>query len=292
MLAQILNEKKRQINVYFHGNGCSDGLTAAAIFTKYYPNLKYKAVSPGFRLTAEDSESSLIFLDVCCNVVDICKINLEYFYIIDHHETTSVDLKKIPEKNKLIDINHCAAYLTWKIFNIDVKIPYSIELIEDRDLWLCRSKNIHEFNARLDANPKRFQISYYRNIVFTPEFLIQELKKGSDDLKKKNMAIEAEMPKLVKKSYSIKIDGAEYKYMVGFLTTRIFKNDIANKIASENKDLDFAVVYSSNINQHFYCLRSARNKTDVSIIARALGGGGHKFASGIVIIGNKIPNFP
>ena len=78
--------------------------------------------------------------------------------IIDHHITAQNDLIEIPNENKIFDMNHSGAYLTWKYMFSDDNIPMLIRYIEDRDLWKHEVPDSKYFFARFKDLPFDFNI--------------------------------------------------------------------------------------------------------------------------------------
>lgn len=101
---------------------------------------------------------------------------------------------------------------------------------------------------------------------------------------KKGKVIAAYQKKIVdreSKKYKVvehTIDGKKYK--VAYKNTTIYVNEIGNNLAKNTK-CDSAVCYYINGNNSKFSLRSIDTKTDVSEIAKKLGGGGHRNASAI-----------
>ena len=87
------------------------------------------------------------------------------------------------------------------------------------------------------------------------------------------------VPKFIK----IKCKNTENFYLVSHINSNILKSDIGNKIMDIFPCCDFSVVYSvkDNSNITIFSLRSTNHHTDVSNVAKILGGSGHRNASGL-----------
>jgi hypothetical protein len=70
-------------------------------------------------------------------------------------------------------------------------------------------------------------------------------------------------------------------FLIGFVNTTILKSEIGHELIVNNDCINFAAVYSANVNNFSFSLRSDYNRTDVSKIALSYGGGGHRNASGL-----------
>ena len=136
--------------------GCSDGITALAIMEVYleqnHPQIKKESFC-GIYQRHVDIElfrgKDVYLLDFSYPLETLKKIIDVAFNVtvIDHHKTAIENLDPIKDQfiNKL-DINHCAAYLTWKFLYPDLDVPYFIDLVNARDMWLKDNKDADYFN--------------------------------------------------------------------------------------------------------------------------------------------------
>ena len=95
------------------------------------------------------------------------------------------------------------------------------------------------------------------------------------------------MIKMISKAAKIKSQKFDDNlYKVAYVNTNLFKNEIANKLVSDS-ECDFSVAYNYDDNKNLtkFSLRSNDSKTDVSQIAKILGGGGHRNAAGFTRFG-------
>ena len=77
-------------------------------------------------------------------------------------------------------------------------------------------------------------------------------------------------------------------YMIAYVQSNVLKSDIGNYLVKTAfPQCDFSVTYSYDdlTGQTKYSLRSDNKKDDVSVVAKLLGGGGHRNASGVSING-------
>ena len=70
--------------------------------------------------------------------------------------------------------------------------------------------------------------------------------------------------------------------LVGYVNSADYKSDVAGKILEMSPKVDMAVVYSvsNHTGETVFSLRSRQDGPDVTLFAKALGGGGHPHASG------------
>lgn len=60
--------------------------------------------------------------------------------ILDHHQSAEKDLQQIPKENKIFDMKHSGAYITWAYFFGEDNVPLMIKYIEDNDIWKIYDK--------------------------------------------------------------------------------------------------------------------------------------------------------
>lgn len=131
--------------VYYH-NHCIDGMFAAVQFI----NSGYDIKPFGQKKIAKND---LIFADCAPSYEDaVTWAQDRKVTIIDHHITNfqKFENKPIPKNLKLIfDMNESGASLVFKYLNPGVELPYHLELVRDRDLWLNQYPDTKNFYARL-----------------------------------------------------------------------------------------------------------------------------------------------
>lgn len=263
-------------HVIYH-KACLDGFASAYIIWKLLGN-KPKYIPISYYDEPPDIKNSRII--VCDFSFDYnttknyIKNNIE-FYNIDHHKTAIDNLKKIKNDYKYFDIDHSGAYLTWDYFFPNKEMPKFIKLIEDYDLWKFNYEDTEKFILALNQLPFNFKLW---EKLEDPKYLKKLIENGGKLLNYRNSLIN-----IIIKSFKIKsqiIDNIKYK--IAYLNSNLFKNELGNKIVTEY-DCDFSVIYNYDDNKKItkFSLRSMDNKTDVSKIAKLLGGGGHRNAAGI-----------
>ena len=117
--------------------------------------------------------------------------------VIDHHKTAKAELADMEETSKfqkVFDMNHSGAVLTYKYFFPNEKLPLLFSYIEDRDIWLKKMPDTDEVSAALFDLPKEFSI--------WEEYLVDKNIDKLIDIGKKVLAhIEVEVNNLARNSY-------------------------------------------------------------------------------------------
>lgn len=231
--------------------------------------------------------------------------------IIDHHESALKELEAIPkfelhsgarrkaleESERLygegiriachFDMTQSGAMLSWKYFCTG-EVPRLIKHVQDRDLWkfeLPGTQPIHEFMMtkmgtwvvqRWSEFLDLFEGDEdYRDRIVTQGHLLLEYQ-------------EARINELANKASEGTFMGVPCQYVnaPGYMAS-----DLGNELCSRNSDR-IAVIFQVGPEITNISLRSHKtSKFNVSEIASALGGGGHRNAAGCTLETADIPNF-
>ena len=205
--------------------------------------------------------------------------NNKKFYNIDHHQSAFDNLSDLDDEYKYFDINHSGIFLTWKYFLPNHSIPRFVKYIEDYDLWKFKYPETKPFMLALNELPFKFNIW---EKLEDSNFVDELINKG-----KVLESYQNNMVKIICKAAKIKtqiIDNNTYK--ISYVNTNLFKNEVANKLASDT-NCDFSVVYNYDDNKNLtkFSLRSIDSKSDVGSISHSIGGGGHRNAAGFTKFG-------
>lgn len=265
-----------KFTVIVYHKGCKDGYACAYLANKIYGNkVKYIPLSYYDKVPSFKNENILV-CDFSFEYKDVQKIlKNNKLFIIDHHKTAFEKLENLDDKHKHLDLNHSGAYLTWKYFYPKKKTPLYIKLIEDYDLWKFKYDETKPFMLALDQIPYNFN-----------RWSKLEDNDYVNNLVQKGKIIKLYQDSIIKRAiYSYRtcnheIDGVDYKVI--YKNSSCCVNEIANELV-QNYRCDFAVCYHYDDKKNItrFNLRSIDSKADVSMVARFLGGGGHRNASGL-----------
>lgn len=285
----------------YHGN-CDDGFGAAWAIWTMWPECEFIPGFYGMDLPNVDGKN-VLFVDFSAKrpVIDAIAQTAKTIVIIDHHKTAEADLapfavtmcgtaclhpndiqymfRDLAELDRppiiaWFDMEQSGAAMAWQFAHgghrDEYSIPTMLEWIEDRDLWLFRhGDTTREFSAALRTYPMNFKV--WDDIAENPHELIKE---GRIVLR----AHRANIHKLMRETYTETIDGfavpvvnAPYHYA----------SDTAHELLSAYPDAPFAACWFRRADgQIQWSLRSEDHRQDVSEIAKAHGGGGHRNAAG------------
>ena len=174
----------------------------------------------------------------------------------------------------MFDMGSCGARLAFRYLSENNLLPnYPIELnsvldyVEDRDLWRWDMLGSKEVNAAIRSYPYEFDA--WESFIRT----------GTDPLRREGEAILRYRQNVINQHIeNAKImDIAGHKVPAVYVSFPEIISDVAGTLAEGQP---FAACYFDTEEGRVYSLRSRKEGLDVSEIAKARGGGGHKHAAG------------
>jgi oligoribonuclease NrnB/cAMP/cGMP phosphodiesterase (DHH superfamily) len=256
--------------VLFHAN-CDDGFGAAwAAWQQFgckatYIPVKYDDPVPDlpvgckmFILDFSYPRDALEWLAERCRVV-----------VIDHHKTSRDDLQDLPFAN--FDMDRSGAGMAWDYFNLSQERPPLIDHIEDRDLWRFALDGTKQVSSGLRSYPMDFTVW-------------DRLAYDTDRLRDEGVAIERYIQRLVENlAQDVRIEtwpeGAVFVVNAPGQLTSELADHLIEAEGYQGDQVAFVAAYKDMADRRVWSLRS-RGDFDVSAVAKARGGGGHKNAAG------------
>lgn len=216
--------------------------------------------------------------------------------ILDHHKTAAEDLAwlpappasfgdwrrqvwspsvaEIPRLAALFDMERSGAGLAWDYFNLGARIRF-IDYIEDRDLWRKKLPGGDEFTIALRSYPQDFTVW-------------DELAaKGVPALVAEGHSIQRyyrqRVTELKRSAYPAELGG----HKIWIANAPYFAaSEVAGELCEREGAAFGACYFEVTSGRWQYSLRSRPkdgNDFDVSEVAKAFGGGGHKGAAGFTV---------
>lgn len=270
---------------YKDDSPCPDGLAAAWVAKKAFPNSDIKGVSYEDRDNLDvSSYKEIVIVDFSFPLTTIDKWWHEgkKVLLIDHHKTAMEDLGDFSNqvlngsKRFVFDMNECGATLTWKTLFPKRPMPVFLNYVKDRDIWLHQLPYTHEIHAALGAvgrNHALFDVLEMMDEGALVKYLVplgkRELKRKQDEVEQ--LALTATFESLAGyENIPIVRVTEQQSYLV---------SDVCHLLCRKYPAAAFSAAL---IDGHKYSLRSDKDglNTDVSAIAKSFGGGGHKNAAG------------
>lgn len=286
---------KQITRVGYHG-GCPDGIASAVVawmFMKLHGlAVKFTPMRIGQAMPMDWVGQYVVMCDISMswNLMEPMLKQLGGFMLIDHHKSAERDLEHLRSDMKIFDMKHSGAGLTWRWFFPGIVVPRFIELIEDRDIWnnkFPESKFLHNWMETQDLWDEAKMFPQLERMLIDEEYLAEVIDLG----RKYEVIIDSNVKQALKH-----VDVALCKirsryYIVGSCNTTVSVSEIGNRILSEYPLVDFAACFNVGRGSSGFSLRSADDRTDVSIIAKLFGGGGHRNSSGLLVL-NVVDRLP
>lgn len=287
----------------YHG-GCDDGFGAAwAIWKRWGNDVRYEPGVYGKPLP-DAAGKHVLFVDFSAKrpQIDAMAQVAKSIVIIDHHKTAEADLEPfkvglcggaqfVPENIDgmlgdmaqldrppvlaWFDMEQSGAMMAWKFARPQKSAPLFIELIQDRDLWrFTFGEATKRFSASLRTYDQEFNLW---DKLAEPESTRLLISDGNGILRAHN----ANIKKFMEDAYMDTIGG----HLVPVVNVPYhYASDMAHALLTRFPGSAFtACWFRRGDGMIQFSLRSEDHRLDVSKIAQAFGGGGHRNAAGYQI---------
>ena len=272
-------EPLKGIVVMYHGF-CTDGFGAAySAWKKFGDSASYI----GMERNGEKLDSALFagkdvyVLDYSFSKEEMleCEAKANSFIVIDHHISAKEAVESL--KNYIFALDHSGAYLAWKYFHPETKVPRCIEYISDSDIWAHSLPDWKEIESYIYRNQEdHFTFSYFDELVVMLESedgyaKAKEIGSIFVSVLNHNVKMYAEMAEL------IEFEGHTI-YAVN--APREVRSELGHVLALKTNSFSLIFTYEKG---KLKCSLRSVDYFDVSKIAEKYGGGGHKNAAGFII---------
>lgn len=277
----------------YHGN-CADGFTAAwAVRRALGDEVEFVAGTygnPPPDVTARD----VILVDFSYKrpVIDAMALEARSILILDHHKSAGEDLAGYLRPigtgwqqhlehvaadghvvvYALFDMERSGAGIAWDYFHPGEERPKLVDYAEDRDLWRFAMPNAREINAYIFAHDYTFENWDALADELKDPLCFEEARAGGEAIEKKHHKDVAELVAKLRRRMVI----GGYDVWVANLPYTL-TSDAGYLLA---QGMPFGACYWDTPEGRVFSLRSADGGLDVSEIAKAYGGGGHRAAAG------------
>ena len=279
------------VNLVLYHDKCPDGFGAAFVaWKKLGNNAQYIGCDHTYSNIPSVKGKRVVILDFSFKSDVTLKMihgdeKAERLIVIDHHHTSEIELKDVPEQNKIFNMKHSGCILAWDFFygKTSQMAPPLLYYIEDRDLWRWDLKNSQEICAALDTYPQTFE----QWDTFTSPDALSRLKLQGESVVRYRQSL---VDMIVAKSTDVMFEGFRCRVVNANGGTII--SNVANQLLVNYPKAVVALTWYEDYpsRQLKVSLRS-RPGVDCSAIATKYGGGGHKQASGFFIDFDKKEDF-
>lgn len=277
--------KPEDVNYVITHANCPDGWGSAWTVWRDNPNCEFFFASYGSDKMPDVKGKNVLMADFSYKDPDFINELADEandMLILDHHKTAVENLEGKIDCDYEFDMSRSGARMVWDWMNPGYEAPFMIKCIEDRDIWNWEIPNSKEFLATMDS----YELSF-ENLEW-----INDLEKNRDQLEAfmgEGRAIIRFKKKLIDISAKHAVpatihapDGSTYKSMTVNDSCRMLASDLCHQLVKTNiYDFKIAAAWSTDIysGMTLVSLRS-EGETDVSVIAKLFGGGGHRNAAG------------
>lgn len=263
--------------VLYHDN-CADGFCAAWLFSKVFPGADFMPVQYG-QQPPDVTGREVYIVDFSYKRGPLLQMaeQAARIVVLDHHKTAAKELEGIEQNERLqitFDMEKSGGRLAWEYLQgirgagpfFFQNRPWLVDYTEDRDLWRWKKPYSKEVNAVLRSYPMDLK-TWDRLNCYEAKHFVSE---GEAILRAQAIVVGQH----VRNAHEIELDG----HKVLCVNATCFQSEIGNELC---KGRPFSVTwFEGDDNERVYSLRSDESGIDVSKIAEAHGGGGHRHAAG------------
>ncbi|MFN8635794.1 MAG: DHHA1 domain-containing protein [Chloroflexota bacterium] len=251
--------------VIYHGN-CPDGFGGAwSAWCVLGDAAHYCPVSHGDPPPPLPSDASVLMIDFAFprEITLELRARVRDLVILDHHKSAQEEIGDLPYAT--FDMDRSGAMLAWRYCHPNVEPPALIGYVQDRDLWRFTLPNSREVTAALGSYPMDFQVWSGLDVA---------------DLAREGQAILRFRDQTVESIVGFARWGEIGGHRVPIVNATAHWSDVGEAMLKKYPDAPFVGAwFEDSEGTRRWSLRS-RPDFDVSVVAKQLGGGGHRQASG------------
>ena len=258
--------------VLYHAD-CPDGFGAAwAVWTRC-PTARFVTARHGQPPPDGLAGKRVVILDFSYarSIIERLASEAPALAVIDHHITAQEALGDLPYTH--YEQNKSGAVLAWE-WTYRAPAPWLLEYVQDGDLGRWVLPNSRAINAAIESYP--FDFAMWSG--FTREALAQE---GAAILRSQSQWLE----RILASAVFVRFHGA----IVPAVQSLVLRSELGERLALEHP---FCLIWYEREGRRYVSLRSRDGGADVSVIAQAYGGGGHRRAASFsmpIVEGQPMP---
>jgi len=282
----------------YHAN-CADGFGAAlAVWLKWGDAVHFEAVNYGLPFDEQlIAGKDVLIVDFSFKKDAMQRLAgiMSSVIVLDHHKTAEAELadiarfsgdcdnasggfeflKKDTGQNAIawFDMEKSGARLAWEFCFPSKPVPHMLQMIEDRDLWRFALPDTKPFSLYLRSFPMDFEV--WTVILRDVEWDIQKIIDMAKAVQRfHDKQVEDIADTMVFKDIGVHKGVAVAYAPYGFIS------DVCHLLLDRFPEAPFAACIVDAYGGRTYSLRSTDDRADVSEVAKAFGGGGHRNAAG------------
>lgn len=268
--------------ILYHGGACADGFCSAWLaWRRFKDDADYVPVNYGEPPPDVKGRDVFILdfsypLPAMYNLYAAC----QSLVVLDHHRTAAEALSIFggDKATVVFDINKSGARLTWEHFNKEYPVPWLVDWTEDRDTWAWKLPRSRAISAYIASHPWTFMSWEGMNAIQPGDEAWNMIAREGEAILR---YMQQQAEGLASKAVLTDVCG----YQVPCVNATGLISEVG-EILSKGQPFSATWFERTSDGRRVYSLRSAKDEPqalDVSVIAKTLGGGGHKNAAGFVV---------
>lgn len=258
--------------IIYHGS-CADGFTAAWVaYRRFGPDCEFIPAQYGQEPPdVTDREVYILDFSYKFPVMEKLATQARYLVCLDHHKTAESELAgfETTKGQVAFDMAKSGARLAWEWFHPAKEAPWLVDYTEDRDLRRWALESSREVSAAIASYPMTFEQWDEWGLAPSP------FKCGLDEQGEAILRYQQQqVDNLCQHAHEVELDG----HRDLSVNTSLLISEVAGKLA-EGRPFG-ATWFEKGDGSRVWSLRSRDGGADVSEIAKARGGGGHRNAAG------------
>ena len=261
------------MTILYHSN-CMDGLASAYVAKQAFPNAKTLPISYDDNPSTVTDDTELLFVDFCPTKNWLKENSSRYtsIAIIDHHRINVEPILELNLPNVVIhfDNTESGATLTSKVLlGHEVCSISSLAYIRDRDLWEWKLPFSKEYNEGLRYRTMPNNLDSFTKAIQTPIHELQSIGKLLVE------ATDARVNSRIENAISTIINNVDCVCINATGDISELGNALCNFHSKPS-----ATYQIGPKGEVWWSFRSLNSLHAVDELAKSLGGGGHRNASG------------
>lgn len=281
--------------IIYHDN-CDDGFGCAWIADRKWPGIPRVPTNYGQSFSFENFRGqNVLIADFSFSDNELIKLVeiANSVIVLDHHKTAETELHEfivtdlgscenvhtIATEHYILahfDMERSGAALTWDFCFPNDPAPVMVQFIEDRDLFRFIFRETKPFTYYLRSYRREIGIWNEINKLLTddPNLVIGQ---GLAIERYHNRLVENIIPTATLRNWG------KWKNVIVAHAPRDLASDVAHALLKKHPEASFSAVAIVAYGEREWTLRSDNNRQDVSEVASAFGGGGHRNSAGFKV---------
>lgn len=282
-----------------------DGLAAAWVVKQRYPDAELMAAQygdePPIANVVRDRHVWIVDFSYDAETLRRVAREAASVIVIDHHKSVEKELRafRVVDRTHILssdslsffrllayfDSTRSGCGLAWDLFNPDQPRPELLDYIEDRDIWKWSLPDSHEISAALMSYPLDY--AWLDGAIRDKGAVCALLAEGRAILRYQRQLVADHVALAFRTDQWMLDDLGSLKDTCGEIPIALCQlkrltSDVGHALLTAYPDAPYVAIVLRDYERGVWrvSLRSDNDRADVSEIARARGGGGHRNAAG------------